>query len=77
MSVPAEVTGTVRDTLGEPVAGVLVMGLDLNYAETDATGRFRLARPEMALLFWSTGYRPAALRLDGREPHVDMVLRNT
>jgi len=71
------VTGTVRSADGQPVEGVLVMGADLNYAETDPMGRFTLPRPEMALFFWCTGFRPVARVLSAGERKVDVVLRRT
>jgi hypothetical protein len=71
-----QVTGTVRSADGRPVEGVLVMGADLNYAETDPQGRFTLPRPELALFFWCTGYRPAAHVLNG-ERSVQITLRRT
>jgi hypothetical protein len=71
------VTGTVRSVDGQPVEGVLVMGADLNYAETDPLGRFTLPRPEMALFFWCTGFRPVARVLSPGERKVDVVLRRT
>ena len=71
------VTGTVRSADGQPVEGVLVMGADLNYAETDPQGRFQLPRPEMALFFWCTGYRPVARVLTAGERQVDVILRPT
>ncbi len=70
-----DVSGVVRSALGEPIEGVLVMGVDLNYAETDQEGRFRLARPEMALFFWCTGYLPEARVLRHGEASVDVVMR--
>ncbi|HLX42068.1 MAG TPA: hypothetical protein VKR43_01475 [Bryobacteraceae bacterium] len=70
-------TGTVRSADGQPVEGVLVMGADLNYAETDPMGRFTLPRPEMALFFWCTGFRPVARVLSAGERKVDVVLRRT
>jgi hypothetical protein len=72
-----EVTGTVRSPEGAPVEGVLVMGADLNYAETDPRGRFTLPRPEMALFFWCTGFRPVARVLSTGERTVDVTLRRT
>lgn len=51
------------------------MGADLNYAETDDDGAFRLARPEMALFFWCTGFLPEAHVLAPGESRVDVVLR--
>ena len=71
------VSGTVRSADGQPVEGVLVMGADLNYAETDPLGRFTLPRPEMALFFWCTGFRPVARVLNAGEREVDVVLRRT
>jgi hypothetical protein len=68
------VTGIVRTPEGEPVEGVLVMGVDLNYAETDSTGRFTLARPEMALIFWCTGFLPQARPLTAGESSIEVVL---
>lgn len=68
------VTGTVRSPEGAPIAGVLVMGADLNYAETDAEGFFRLNRPELALFFWCTGFLPHARPISD-EVHV--VLERT
>jgi hypothetical protein len=55
------VTGTVLSDDGHPLQGVLVMGEDLNYAETDEEGRFELRPPEAALFFWCSGFRPAAV----------------
>lgn len=69
------VSGTVRADDGSPVPGVLVMGADLNYAETGEDGSFRLARPEMALFFWCTGFLPATHVLAHGENRVDVVLR--
>lgn len=69
------ITGTVRTPKGEPVEGVLVMGVDLNYAETDSSGCFTLARPEMALLFWCTGFLPQARPLIAGESSIEVVLR--
>jgi hypothetical protein len=71
----SEVSGTVRSADGAPIEGVLVMGTDLNYAETDQEGNFRLVRPDMALFFWCSGFLPEARLVDAREPHVDVVLR--
>jgi hypothetical protein len=71
----SEVRGTVRSPEGAPVEGVLVMGADLNYAETDVEGRFHLKRPEMALFFWCTGFLPEARVLLEGETDVDVVLR--
>lgn len=69
------ISGTVRADDGSPVEGVLVMGVDLNYSETDAEGGFCLARPEMALFFWCTGFLPEARVLKSGETRVDVVLR--
>ena len=70
-----EVCGKVRSPDGAPIEGVLVMGADLNYAETDAEGRFRLKRPEMALFFWCTGFLPETHVLAAGETRVEKVLR--
>ena len=70
-----QVSGIVRAASGTPIEGVLVMGADLNYAETDIEGRFQLARPEMALFFWCTGFLPEAHVLGFGERHVEIVLR--
>ena len=70
-----EVRGTVRSTDGEPIEGVLVMGADLNYSETDADGRFRLSRPEMALFFWCTGFLPLVRLIPLKDRNVDVVLQ--
>ncbi len=69
------VTGTVRSPEGEPVEGVLVMGVDLNYAETDSSGQFALSRPEMGLFFWCTGFLPQARPLIAGESRMEVVLR--
>lgn len=53
----------------------MVMGADLNYAETDVEGQFRLPRPEMALFFWCTGYLPEARVLKSGEARVEVILR--
>jgi hypothetical protein len=71
----AEVRGTVRTPEGNPIEGVLVMGTDLNYAETDQNGNFRLVRPEMALFFWCTGFLPRTRVLHHGDCNVEMVLR--
>lgn len=71
----AEVSGVVRSAGGDPIEGVLVMGVDLNYAETNREGQFRLIRPEMALFFWCSGYLPEARVLRAGEARVDVVLR--
>jgi hypothetical protein len=70
-----DVCGTVRSASGVPIEGVLVMGVDLNYAETDRDGNFRLPRPEMALFCWCTGFLPEARVLRAGERHVEIVLR--
>lgn len=71
----SDVSGTVRSAAGEPIEGVLVMGADLNYAETDISGNFRLPRPEMALFFWCTGFFPHVRVLREGERRVDVILR--
>jgi hypothetical protein len=62
-----EVRGTVRTESGDPLEGVLVIGLDLGYGETAADGSFRVRNPEMALTFWCTGYYPQSCLLGGRD----------
>jgi hypothetical protein len=69
-----EFCGTVRATDGEPIEGVLVMGADLNYSETDAEGRFRLTRPELALFFWCPGFLPEVRLLPKSNSSVDVIL---
>ena len=71
----SEVTGTVRAADGSPIEGVLVMGADLSYSETDSHGNFSLARPEMALFFWCVGFLPRARVLATGELRVDVVLQ--
>ena len=51
-------TGVVKTTTGVPIEGVMVIGSDLNYAETDSNGFFQLKNPDDALVFWCTGYKP-------------------
>jgi hypothetical protein len=75
MKLTKEVSGIVRAADGAPIEGVLVMGADLNYSETDSAGRFHLKRPEMALFFWCTGFRPETHLLTGRDATVEMVLQ--
>lgn len=70
-----EVRGTVQTADGEPIEGVLVMGADLNYAETDAEGRFRVSRPEMALFFWCAGFLPEVRLIPTSGRSVDVVLQ--
>jgi len=72
----AEIKGIVRSAEGEPIEGVLVMGADLNYAETDRSGRFQLRRPEMALFFYCTGYLPRARVLRAGEECIEVYLRS-
>ena len=69
-----EFCGTVRAADGEPIEGVLVMSADLNYSETDAEGRFRLTRPELALFFWCPGFLPEVRLLPSGNSSVDVVL---
>lgn len=52
------VSGTVRTSTGAPIEGVMVIGSDLNYAETDANGYFELKDPDCAVVFWCTGFKP-------------------
>lgn len=52
------VSGTVRTTTGTPIAGVMVIGSDLNYVETDANGYFEFKNADNTLVFWCTGFRP-------------------
>ena len=68
------VRGIVRAETGEPVAGALVMGLNLAYAETGVDGSFTLRNPELALFFWCVGYYPRTLVLNGGGD-VEMTLR--
>ena len=72
----ADVRGTVRSTTGVPIEGVLVMGTDLNYDETDPEGNFYLPRPEMALFFWCTGFEPKVYVLAASERKIEIVLRS-
>jgi hypothetical protein len=69
-----DVFGIVKAPDGSPIEGVLVMGADLNYAETDAEGRFHLRRPEMALFFWCTGFLPETHVLAAGEKRVEKIL---
>lgn len=71
---PLHVNGQVTCPDGKPLQGVLVMGLDLNYSETDAEGRFSLTRPEMALFCWFTGYRPATHLLTREAQEIKIVM---
>lgn len=52
------ISGTVRTSTGVPIEGVMVIGSDLNYAQTDAEGRFELKDPDCAVVFWCTGFKP-------------------
>lgn len=70
-----EVRGSVCSADGEPIEGVLVMGADLNYDETDEEGRFRLTRPEMALFFWCPGFLPEVRLLPPIGRTIDVVLQ--
>ena len=58
MSTTKAVSGVVRTTTGVPIEGVIVMGSDLNYAETDKNGYFEMKNPDDALVFWCTGFVP-------------------
>jgi hypothetical protein len=71
---PLHVRGQVLSPEGKPLQGVLVMGLDLNYSETDAEGRFSLTRPEMALFCWYTGYRPTTRLLERDAAEVRIIM---
>ena len=70
-----EIRGVVRSETGEPVAGVIVMGADLAWVETDAEGEYALKQPDMALFFWCTGYHPRTYILRRTDTSVDVVLR--
>ena len=63
------VSGTVRTTTGAPIAGVMVIGSDLNYVETDANGYFEFKNADSTLVFSCTGFRPqpqlVPRRMDG------------
>jgi hypothetical protein len=61
------IRGIVQSEEGVPLAGALVMGLDLSYAETAEDGTFTICNPEMALMFWCGGYYPATHVLNGLE----------
>lgn len=65
----------VRDDAGQPVAGALVMGVDLGFAETAEDGSFTIQNPEMALFVWCTGFYPRAHILDRRTQTVEVVVR--
>ncbi len=52
------VSGTVRTSTGVPIEGVMVIGSDLNYVETDKNGFFEFKNPDTALVFWCTGFTP-------------------
>ncbi len=69
-----EVVGVVTGVDGSPIEGVLVMGVDLNYAETNAQGEFRVRSPEAALVFWCTGFRPMVRVLPRQSNRIDVVL---
>lgn len=71
----SRVTGTVRAADGTPIEDVLVMDASLSYSETDSNGNFSLARPEMALFFWCSGFVPQARVLASGEVRIDVVLR--
>lgn len=51
-------SGAVKTTTGSPLAGVMVIGSDLNYVETDANGCFELKNADSTLIFWCAGFRP-------------------
>jgi hypothetical protein len=73
----ADISGTVRSTDGNPIEGVVVMGADLNYDETDSDGQFYLPRPEMALFFWCTGFVPKVRVLSADDRRVEIVLHSS
>ena len=52
------ICGTVKTTTGSPLSGVMVVGTDLNYAETDAEGRFEIKSQDKAVVCWCTGFFP-------------------
>lgn len=63
------IRGTVRDTAGNPLAGVTVKVKNTTLgAITDASGNFQLTAPDSAvLLFTYIGYRPVEIRAGGRK----------
>ncbi len=70
-----QIRGRVRSESGEPVAGALVMGADLGWAETAADGGFIVQNPELALFVWCTGFYPRAQLLPRGGTHIEIVLR--
>lgn len=50
--------------------------LDLAYSETGEDGSFRIPRPEMALVFWCTGFRPLVRLIDRRAKRLDVTLES-
>jgi hypothetical protein len=71
----AQIQGTVTTVSGEPLSGVMVVSLDLNYAETDAAGNFCLKRPDMAVLFWHTGFRAHSRVVGPQTSRLNIVLQ--
>lgn len=73
VGVTRAISGTVRTTTGVPIEGVIVMGSDLNYAETNKDGYFEIKNPEGALVFWCTGFAPRPQAIIAGQP-LDVVL---
>ena len=68
------VSGVVRKFgTGEPIPGVMVIGSNLNWVETDDAGRYTLKMPDMAVFFWCSGFLPVS-RVVGAE-RLDIDLR--
>lgn len=63
-----EITGTVTDSLGQPMAGVTVTVKGSSAAtSTDVNGRFTIHAPDNAtLVFSSVGYTPTEEKIHGR-----------
>lgn len=72
----AQVTGTVKDTEGEPLTGatVLVVGTTVG-TSADIDGNFSInAAPGQSLRVSSVGYETATVKV-GSEKHLDIVLK--
>ena len=69
------ISGTVRTTTGSPLEGVMVIGTDLNYAETDAQGRFEIKSQDKAVVCWCTGFFPQPAVAMANGSTVEVTLR--
>ena len=78
ITLRAQVKGTVKDNLGEPVAGANLFWMGTTQgATTSADGSFSLAKPagKHMLVVSFIGFENDTIHVNGRDETLDIVLR--